>query len=232
MQAVLRAVLAVAILSVVAVPFPAAAHSLEELQANLGRSEQYFEKKNEPAPSFTLQDADGKPVRLEDFRGKVVVLNFVFVSCTDVCPVHAEEIAKAQAMVNITPMRERVAFVTVTTDPKRDTPDILRSYAGDHGLDLANWQVLTSGPNESEDKTRKLAEAFGHKFKPTDDGMQLHGVVTHVIDQDGVWRGNFHGLNFQTLSLVTFVNALTNKMVPHEHEEAQGSWWEGIRSLF
>jgi protein SCO1 len=164
--------------------------------------------------------------------GKVVVLNFVFVSCTDVCPVHAEEIAKAQAIVNSTPMKERVAFVTITTDPKRDTPEVLRGYAGDHGLDPANWQFLTSGPGQPEDSTRKLAEAFGHKFKPTEDGMQLHGVVTHVIDQDGMWRGNFHGLNFKTLNLVTFVNALTNMMVPHEHPENEASFWDSVRSFF
>jgi protein SCO1 len=62
--------------------------------------------------------------------------------------------------------------------------------------------------------------------------MQLHGVVTHLIDQDGVWRGNFHGLNFQTLNLVTFVNALTNKIVPHEHPEDEASFWDSLPSIF
>ena len=67
----------------------------------------------------------------------------------------------------------------------------------------------------AEDTTRQLAQAFGHKFTLTEDGYQMHGVVTHVIDQEGRWRANFHGLKFEPTSLVVYVNALVNVGVPH-----------------
>src|SRR5690606_15967686 len=92
----------------------AAAHSLDEVETMIGGTEKYFQPVEKPAPDFSLQTADGRLVRLADLRGKVVVLHFVYTSCPDVCPLHAEKIAEVQKMVNVTPMKDRVVFVTVT----------------------------------------------------------------------------------------------------------------------
>jgi protein SCO1/2 len=212
-----------------AVAHAASAHSLDEVDAMIGGKEKYFQAVDKPAPDFKLQSADGHAVRLADLRGKVVVLHFIYASCPDVCPLHAETIARVQAMVNDTPMKQRVMFVTITTDPSRDTPDVMRDYGPSHGLDPVNWLFLTTTPEQAEDATRKLAEAFGHKFTRTDDGNQMHGIVTHVIDRDGRWKANFHGLKFDPINLVTFVNALTNE-VGRPHEHGKQSWWDWLWS--
>ena len=212
-------------------PAAAGAHSLESLQEQLFEKEKYFQIKNDPAPEFTLQDAGGRPLELSDFRGKIVVLHFIFAGCPDVCPLHAERIAQVQDMINVTPMRDQVAFITITTDPERDTPDILSAYGQAHGLDAANWTFLTSGPDRPENTTRELAEQFGHTFTPTDDGLQIHSVVTHVIDDEGMLRANFHGLGFEPTNLVLFINGLVNAGVPHQ-EPQPPSIWERLRSMF
>jgi len=211
--------------------FPLAAHSLEELQGELGDREKYFQPIGKAAPDFTLEDAKGRAVALEDLRGKVVVLHFVYTSCPDVCPLHAERIAEIQEMVNQTPMRELVQFVTITTDPEQDTPEVMRDYGPGHGLDAANWMFLTSGPDRPEDTTRKLAERFGHTFSTTEDGYQIHGVVTHVIDREGRWQANLHGLKFERTNLVVYVNALVNDAGKRHAHEPQ-SFWEAIRGWF
>jgi len=199
-------------------------HSLKDLESALGDREKYFQTIDKDAPVFALQDAGGKPVRLPDLRGKVVVLHFIYAGCPDVCPLHADRVAEVQALVNQTPMKEQVQFVTVTTDPKNDTPDVLRTYGELHGLDPANWLFLTAGAGQPEDATRKLAEQFGHKFMKQEDDYQVHGIVTHVIDKAGRWRANFHGLKFEPVNLVLFVNALVNDaQKPHGHEQA-GPW--------
>jgi protein SCO1/2 len=209
----------------------AAPHSLDELEAQLGDREQYFQPIGKEAPDFTLQDADGLAVGLDDLRGKVVVLHFVYTSCPDVCPLHAERIAEIQEMVNRTPMRELVQFVTITTDPEHDTPEVMRDYGPAHGLDPVNWIFLTTGPDQPEDATRRLAERFGHGFTKTDDGYQVHGVVTHVIDPEGQWQANFHGLEFDPTNLVVYVNALVND-AGRSHAHEPQSLWEAIRGWF
>jgi protein SCO1/2 len=220
-------------LAVAAAPLSATAHSLQSLETELFDREQYFEIKDLPAPDFTLQNADGKTVRLSDFRDKVVILHFIYASCPDVCPLHAEKLAEVQKMIAITPMRDRVVFVTVTTDPKRDTPEVMREYGPLHGLDPANWKFLTSGADQPEDQTRRLAEAYGLQFTKTDDGMQMHGTVTIVIDRTGRRRANFHGLGFDPTNLVVYVNALVNDVhKPHSEAAPAPSLWQRILSWF
>jgi protein SCO1/2 len=207
------------------------AHSLEEVDETLRDKEKYFQPVDSEAPGFTLQDAEGRSVRLTDLRGKVIVLNFIYTNCGDVCPLHTERIAQVQSMINQTPMKAMVAFVTITTDPKRDTGQVLRDYGSAHGLDPANWMFLTAAAGEPEDSTRKIAEAYGLKFLAGEGGMQMHATVTHVIDQDGRLRARFHGLKFEPVNLVIFVNVLTNRaQKPHLHP--QPSFWDKLKELF
>lgn len=207
------------------------AHSPGELEAMLGDREKYFEPVDRAAPEFALRTADETRVRLADLGGKVVVLHFIYAGCPDVCPLHAEKIAEVQEMVNQTPMKAQVRFVTVTTDPANDTAEVMRGYGPAHGLDPVNWTFLTIGPDQPEDATRRLARSYGHKFDKTEDGYQAHGVVTHVIDKEGRWRGNFHGLRFDPTNLVMFINAHVNDAAaPHGHPER--SWWDRLKELF
>jgi protein SCO1/2 len=225
----LFATLVTAVLAAAAPP-SASAHSVEDLGRELGDREKYFQPIDKQAPEFELQDPDGRMVRLEDFRDKVVVLHFIYAGCPDACPLHADLIARVQEMVNQTPTRDQVQFFSITTDPENDTPDILRDCGPAHGLDPSNWVFLTSGPDRPEDTTRKLAESFGHGFTKTEDGYQAHGVVTHVIDREGRWRANFHGLEFEPMNLVIYINALGNAHGTEKHPEQ--SWWDRILNLF
>ncbi len=208
-----------------------AAHSLEHLETELSEQETYFQPVDKDAPDFTLEDAEGQTVSLGDLKGKVLVLHFIYTSCPDVCPLHAERIADIQAMINQTPMREQVRFLTVTTDPARDTPEVMLEFGSVHGLDRTNWTFLTTKRDQPEDATRQLAERFGHKFMKTDDGYQAHGVVTHIIDRDGRWRANFHGLEFEPTNLVMLVNALVND-VHHAGDHDDSGWWDRLRAWF
>jgi protein SCO1/2 len=224
-----RLVLAAALL--IAAPPTAWSHSLKELQSSLGDREKYFQSVDKDAPPFTLQDADGHRVSLTDFRGKVVVLHFIYTNCPDVCPLHAERIAEIQGLINQTPMKQQVQFVTITTDPSRDRGEMLRSYGQAHGLDPVNWVFLTTAQNQPEDTTRNLAKAYGHRFDKAADGYQTHGIVTHLIDKEGHWRANFHGLQFEPTNLVVFVNALVNDIEkPHRHRER--SFWDKLKGMF
>ncbi len=206
------------------------AHSLKELRNVLGDREKYFQPIDKKAPVFELQDINGHAMRLAGFRDKVIVLHFVYTRCPDVCPLHAERIAEIQEMINQTPMKDQVQFISVTTDPENDTPENLSDYGPSHGLDPVNWVFLTSGPGRPT-ATRELAERYGHKFTLTKEGYQMHGVVTHVIGREGRWRANFHGMNFNPTNLVLFVNALVND-VHRPERRGDRSFWDKVRELF
>jgi protein SCO1/2 len=212
-----------------------AAHSPKDLKKIMNSKEKYFQAIDKEAPSFTLQDADGRVRSLSDYRGKVVVLHFIYTGCPDVCPLHAERIAQIQSMISQTPMKDHVQFITITTDPKNDTSDVMRAYGPARGLKPDNWVFLTKTASQPEDATRSLAVSFGHKFTKVDGSYQVHSVVTHVVDREGRWRANFHGLKFRPINLVLFLNALTNNAAT-PHHPGEESLWDKVkikmRSLF
>ena len=185
-----------------------AAHSLKDLEGKLLKRETYVQIVNKKAPEFTLQDAGGTRVNLSDFSGKVVVLNFVYTNCPDVCPLHSEAIASVQEAINRTPMKNLVKFLTITTDPKRDTMAVMKSYGPEHGLNPTNWAFLTSG-SDKLGATRELAKHYGLKFMLSKDGYQLHAVVTYLIDKSGNLRAKYHGLKFKETNMIVHINALT-----------------------
>lgn len=188
---------------------PVLAHSLDELEQDLLAKEKYVQIVDTVAPDFTLRNAQGETIRLSDLRGKVVVLWFVYESCPDTCPLHSEALAGVQAMVNRTPMRDVVEFVTITTDPAHDLPDSFAGYGTAHGLDPANWTMLTSGLDAPE-VTRDLAQHYGLKFTQQGDDYQLHGVVSHLIDKSGRLRARYHGLKFDPTHMLVHINAFSN----------------------
>lgn len=199
-------------LTFVALLPPLAAHSLKDLEGDLRRDERYAQFVNTLAAEFRLTDLAGRPVSLADLKGQVVVLNFIYSRCTDVCPLHMNLIGRLQSMVNAAHMGERVRFVTIATDTEdvNATRTIMATYAKTYRLDRRNWQFLYRADAAPADTTQRVAEAYGLKFTVAGAGVQMHGVVTHVIDQSGRLRARFHGLKFEPVHLVSYVNALVN----------------------
>ena len=95
-----------------------------------------------PAPDFALVSQDGARVALQDFRGKIVAVTFIYTSCPDICPLLTEMLAGVQDELGAD-FGPRVAFVSITVDPARDTPEVLKAYAQGVGANPAGWSFLT-----------------------------------------------------------------------------------------
>ena len=95
-----------------------------------------------PAPDFALTSQDNKPVTLADYRGKVVAVTFIYASCTDTCPILTALMVKVQQDLGPA-FGSKIAFVSITVDPERDTPEALKQYADNFGADLRGWAFLT-----------------------------------------------------------------------------------------
>jgi protein SCO1 len=132
--------------------------------------------------TLELTDHTGKPRRLEDFRGKAVVLFFGFTHCPDVCPTTLADIA--QAIKELGPDADRVQVLLVTVDPERDTPESLGKY-------VSAFDPRFLGLRGDLDATKKVAAEFKIYFEKAKTGASYtvnHSTQSYVIDPRGRLR--------------------------------------------
>jgi protein SCO1 len=99
-----------------------------------------------PAPTFRLTDQLGRPVSSDDLAGKVVLVDFIYTSCTDICPLLSEQMRTIQDQLRAADLLgSQAQLVSFTVDPARDTPEVLRAYAERYRADPAVWRFV-SGP--------------------------------------------------------------------------------------
>jgi len=156
-----------------------------------------------PAPEFTLTSQEGKRLSLSDFRGKVVAVTFIYASCADTCPILTAKMAGLQARLG-PDFGARVAFVSISVDPERDTPEALTRYAQGHGANLSGWAFLTGTSAE----IREVARRYGIYYKKMPRGDVDHTFLTSVIDQRGTLRVQYLGVRFDPDELLRDLRSL------------------------
>lgn len=185
------------------------AHDIGNMEKQINESEPYTQLVDKPAPGFSLHDPDGQAVSLEDFAGKPVVLYFLYARCKDECPLHSLKIKQVQDQVAEAGLKDEIPFVAIATDTEdaESTAELMRQHPKHYGLDSGNWTFLFGGSGR-ESAGRELARAYALEFTPAGESVQIHGVVTHLIDPQGQMRARYHGLNFDSVSLLSYAAAL------------------------
>jgi protein SCO1 len=144
-----------------------------------------------PAPAFTLTSQDGAQVSLADLRGKVAAVTFIYTLCTDTCPVLTPMMSFVQDRLGHD-FGTKIAFVSITVDPARDTPEVLKEYAQAFGADLAGWRFLTGAPETIREVTRR----YGVFAAKTANGDVDHSFLTSIVDRRGILRVQYLGARF------------------------------------
>ncbi|MBI4988951.1 MAG: SCO family protein [Rhodocyclales bacterium] len=158
---------------------------------------------NEPAPAFSLTDQSGRRTALTDFRGRVVIVTFLFTNCTDVCPVLPQMLARVDQLLSDAE-KAKLAYVGISIDPRRDTPQRLREFIKSHGLDASRWTLLTGSVKE----LTKAANDYGVVVRPDPRLDFVHNTVFVLIDGKGRLRTEFHGLATPTDEIAKAARAL------------------------
>jgi len=143
------------------------------------------------APDFALISQDGAKVTLESLRGKVVAVTFIYTWCPDVCPMLTDKMARVQDELG-SDFGSKVAFVSITIDPERDTPEVLKEYAEAFDANLAGWSFLTGEPAA----VLEVARRYGVVVAPAADGQVDHTLLTTLVDRGGVMRVQYLGYRF------------------------------------
>lgn len=139
----------------------------------------HFLAPGEHVPDLALVNQDGKTLRLSDFRGKALLMTFVYTRCPmpNFCPRLSSQFARIHQDLAKSPADyARTHLLTVSFDPKYDTPPVLRKYGlaylGDDPSGFSHWDFASTNPAD----LRKLAEAFGLEYYEEDN------QITHTMD--------------------------------------------------
>lgn len=135
-------------------------------------------------PDVEAQDQDGRPLRFytDLIKGRTVMLNFVFTSCTYICRLQGASFSKLQAALGDR-LGKDVTLISVSLDPVRDTPERLKSWGARYGA-RPGWTFVTGGKAEMDKLLRALTG--------DPSGVTEHSAVVLIGNYDrGVWiRGD------------------------------------------
>jgi protein SCO1/2 len=138
-------------------------------------------------PDFTLTGVDGEPFSLSDLRGRFVLMAFGYTHCPDVCPLTLSEYKIIREALG--DQADQVAFVFVSVDGERDTPERLAQY-----FDVRGVSDFVTGLTGPESDLRRIGVDYGLYFeKVKDPGTSENYLVTHtaasfLIDREGRLR--------------------------------------------
>ena len=155
----------------------------------------------DPIPGFALKDQTGRELRLADFRGHPVVIDFIYTRCPlpDVCPRLSANFALLQKRFG-----DKVTLLSITIDPLFDTPAVLADYAKRWRAG-PDWHFLTG----SLEQIQRAASPFGLVYW-AEEGVISHTSATVIVTRDGRMGALLEGSTFTARQLVDLVGSTLN----------------------
>lgn len=146
------------------------------------------ERFNEPdlevigkAPSFSLINQNNKQITNEDYLGKVYVAEFFFTSCPTICPKMNENMVKIQKEFY---GNNNFGIASFSINPETDTPEVLKKYAAQYGVNNANWHMLTGNRDSIYALANKGFNLYVGVNPEIEDGFEHSGYFA-LVDQEG-----------------------------------------------
>lgn len=154
-------------------------------------------KEGDEVPNFTLRNQDNREIHIQSYRGRTLLLTFIYTRCPvpDYCTLMSNNFAQIDRALSGDPgLYEKTHLLSISIDPTYDTPPVLRSYGAAHteryqNETFAHWE-FAGGTTE---QVKKIAEYFGLTYLPQNDQI-IHSLRTVIIKPDGkiakVYNGN------------------------------------------
>ena len=154
-------------------------------------------KEGDEIPNFTLRNQDNREIHLQTYRGKTLLLTFIYTRCPvpDYCTLMSNNFAQIdRALSQDAGLYEKTHLLSISIDPSYDTPQVLRSYGAAHteryqNETFAHWE-FAGGTTE---QVKKIAEYFGLVYYPEKDQI-IHALRTVIVGPDGkvvkIYTGN------------------------------------------
>ena len=164
------------------------------------RGSRAYRAVGENLPTFSLYDQNGEVVDANRFRGKKILLNFIYTRCpiATMCPAAVVNMMAVQSAVEEAGRSDELALISITFDPEFDTPGLLREYAEVRGIDTNNYHFLT-GP---ESAIKDLLTQFGVLVGEIDGPLIQHTLATLLIDPEGRIIDRADGSQWDTQQMI------------------------------
>lgn len=137
---------------------------------------------------YTLLDRQGKPVRLSSFRGKPLLVSFIYTGCFQVCPTNTRSLYEAVQALQKLVGHNKFNVVSIGFNQPYDTPQAMRSFAAQHAINAVNWEFLS--PHASI--VTALTRDFGFSYAPTVAGID-HVLEVTLLDAQGRVNAQVYG---------------------------------------
>ena len=154
--------------------------------------------------NIQLQNQLGKTVSLSDLNGKILVVDFFFTHCISICPKLTANMKRLQQAIKTRDPRKLVdtpfiQFVSLTVDPERDSPSVLKKYADKFQLNHDTWWMLTGDKKTIYDFGLNEVK-LGVPDSSSVDTNFIHSEYFVLLDRDRVVRGYYNGLDTVALN--------------------------------
>lgn len=150
-----------------------------------------------PVGDFRFTDSKGRDVSLADFRGRPLLVSFVYTGCFQACPVATQFLMEAVKTARKALGDDRFHVVSIGFNQPFDNPVAMAAFARKNGIDDPRWSFLTPRAGEVE----ALTQRFGFSYEATPAGFDHLTQVT-VVGPDGVIYRQVYGENFDLPMLV------------------------------
>jgi protein SCO1/2 len=158
-------------------------------------------------PDFALIDQSGQAVKLSQFAGKLVVINFMYTRCPfpNYCFRLSNNLGQLQKRFPQKLSRDLV-LLSITFDPVHDQPEALTKYAATWHANLKVWHFLTGPVSDIQN----VSQEFGMDFWP-EEALMVHSLHTVIIDRKGKLASNIEGNEFTAAQLGDLVQAMLDQ---------------------
>jgi len=129
---------------------------------------------------YTLLDRNGRPVRLTSFRGKPLLVNFIYTGCFQVCPTNTRALLQAVRVLEGRFGTNQFNVISIGFNQPADTPQAMKAFAAQQGIDFPHWEFLSPPAPAVEALTR----AFGFSYQATPAGFD-HLLQVTLVDAQG-----------------------------------------------
>ncbi|MBK8761395.1 MAG: SCO family protein [Sulfuritalea sp.] len=144
-----------------------------------------------PLGDHVLLDRQGRPKRLADYKGKPLLVNFIYTACFQVCPTTTRNLQKAVENTVAMLGANRFNIVSIGFNQPFDSPEAMKAFSHQHGINLPNWEFLSPATAIVDE----LTQNFGFSFVPTTAGFDHLNQVSFV-DAEGRIVRQVYGESF------------------------------------